>query len=231
MHSHAERGNEEKSRSMPTSKIFISYSHKDAEDLEPIKKFLRPLEREGLIDLWVDTRIKEGDDWKQAIDQALDAATVAVVILSANFFASDFIIDEELPRILAQEKEAQLILLPVFLSPSGVGQNKISFTDSSGTACETTLAKFQGFGSPEKTLTDHDWSSRERIFEKLAERLRQETRGSKSISNNLPTHPKPSSTSHTYETQPNEYKLTIHLNRHDQDFTVAYHLPRPGRIR
>src|SRR3954471_12739938 len=73
------------------TKVFISYSHADKDWLERLKRHLKPLVREGNLDCWDDTHIRSGDDWKQEIQNALDTAQVAVLLISADFFASDFI--------------------------------------------------------------------------------------------------------------------------------------------
>jgi hypothetical protein len=68
------------------TKVFISYSHADKEWLDRLKRHLKPLVRDGL-DCWDDTRIQPGADWQQEIRHALDAAQVAVLVISADFFA------------------------------------------------------------------------------------------------------------------------------------------------
>ena len=70
------------------TKIFISYSHADKEWLDRLRRHLKPLVREGDLDCWDDTHIRPGDDWKQEIENALDTAQVAVLLISADFFAS-----------------------------------------------------------------------------------------------------------------------------------------------
>jgi nucleoside 2-deoxyribosyltransferase len=77
--------------------VFISYSHSDAEYLDRLLVHLKPLEKEDLIDLWVDTRLRAGDRWRKEIDNALQRAMVAILLVSADFLASDFITDNELP--------------------------------------------------------------------------------------------------------------------------------------
>ncbi|HEY6686422.1 MAG TPA: hypothetical protein VI094_09475 [Propionibacteriaceae bacterium] len=42
------------------NRLFISYSHRDADILERLLVHLRPLERDGLVDAWNDTRIAAG---------------------------------------------------------------------------------------------------------------------------------------------------------------------------
>lgn len=99
------------------TRIFISYSHKDAAWQARLAVHLRPLERAGLIDPWDDTRIRSGDDWRAEITKALATARAAVLLLSADFLASDFIHGIELPALLDGAKARGLLVLPVLVGP------------------------------------------------------------------------------------------------------------------
>lgn len=77
--------------------VFVSYSHKDKKWLNRLRVHLAPLERDGLLTVWDDTSINPGANWKKAIREALRAARVAVVLVSADFMASEFIARNELP--------------------------------------------------------------------------------------------------------------------------------------
>lgn len=106
------------SQGQPTrSTVFISYSHEDAEELKRLQVYLKPLERAGLIERWDDTRIRAGQKWKEEIERGLRQAKVAVLLISADFLASDFIADEELPKLLKAAEDEGLIVLPVILNP------------------------------------------------------------------------------------------------------------------
>jgi hypothetical protein len=103
---------------VPRDQIFVCYSHRDAAWLERVQVHLRPLDREGAIDLWSDRRIEAGDMWRKEIAAALARARIAVLLISADFFASDFIHSEELPALLAAAEKGGCRVIPVLVAPS-----------------------------------------------------------------------------------------------------------------
>lgn len=99
------------------TKIFISYSHKDEAFLQRIKIHLRLFERKGLIEAWDDSKIMPGMIWRDEIQKALNVAKVAIILVSADFLASDFIAQHELPPLLVASQKEGVKIFPVIVKP------------------------------------------------------------------------------------------------------------------
>jgi tetratricopeptide (TPR) repeat protein len=97
--------------------VFISYSHKDEEWKDRLVTHLRVLEKQGQLDLWDDRRIGAGEDWHAEIQAAMARASVAVLLVSADFLTSDFILGKEVPRLLRRRDEEGLRVFPIIAKP------------------------------------------------------------------------------------------------------------------
>lgn len=91
--------------------VFVSYAHADADILERLSLVLRPLVREGRVDIWADARIGVGRRWDEEIEGALRRADIALLLVSSDFLASDYIVRVELPRLV--QREVPLVCVPV----------------------------------------------------------------------------------------------------------------------
>src|SRR5512146_3114830 len=92
--------------------IFVSYSHADEKWLTQLLKFSKPYFSGDRLTVWCDRRIRPGYKWLPAIEQALARTRLAVLLLSSDFLASEFILQDELPPLTAAAEQGECALLP-----------------------------------------------------------------------------------------------------------------------
>lgn len=136
------------------NRVFISYSHKDSAFLERLLIHLKPLERQGLVDTWVDTRLRAGDRWKDTIESELERARIAILMVTADFLASDFIVNNELPPILSNAQSRGTKILPVVLKPCRFTRDQ-------------NLSVFQSVNDPRAPLIALSEADQETIYDDI----------------------------------------------------------------
>lgn len=138
--------------------IFISYSHVDTAWLKRLQVHLKPLVRDGLIDLWSDTRLRIGTDWRKDIESALNQTTIAILLVSADFLASDFIVESELPTLLHGAKGRGVKIMPIIVGPCSFGRNKF-------------LSKYQAVNPPDRPLTGMPQHEAEEMLRQVSDEI------------------------------------------------------------
>jgi hypothetical protein len=136
--------------------VFISYSHHDKVWLDRLRVHLRPLVRDGLIDVFDDTKIKPGARWSEEIKAALEKARVAILLITADFLASDFIAEDELPPLLKKARAGGATILPVIVNACGFRREK-------------KLSEYQAVNDPNKPLAALTLAESEQVFAAVAE--------------------------------------------------------------
>lgn len=140
------------------SKIFISYSHQDDTWLKKVQTNLKVLKHQNIdFDLWDDTKILGGQKWKEEIQKALNDSKIAILIISTDFLASDFIQNDELPTLLRNAEKNGSIILPLIVGHCRFTKDKLSI--------------FQSVNNPSKPLSECTKSEYEKILVSLTDRV------------------------------------------------------------
>lgn len=141
------------------NRVFISYSHKDKDWLERLRTHLKPLERQlPQLEIWDDTKIKAGSKWRPEIEASIAQTKVAVLLVSADFLASDFVANDELPPLLEAAERDGARVLPLIVSPSRFLRIP-------------SLAQFQTVNDPGRPLLQMEPGEREAVFVKVTDTI------------------------------------------------------------
>ena len=96
--------------------LFSIYAPKDVSLHERLEKQLSSLKRQRLISLWSVDKILAGADRNVEIERNLNTAQIILLLLSADFFASEYCYDV-MTRALQKHKEDNVCVIPILLRP------------------------------------------------------------------------------------------------------------------
>src|SRR5947209_18596837 len=95
--------------------LFFAYAHNDEDFRKELDAHLSLLKREGLINVWHDRKIEAGIDWASEIDVYLNTADIVLLLISADFLASEFCFSTEMKRALQRHDAGEARVIPVIL--------------------------------------------------------------------------------------------------------------------
>jgi hypothetical protein len=144
-------------------RIFVCYAHTDSRCLDRLLVHLKPLERRSKIECWSDTRIRAGDKWRTEIAENIEKAAVAVLLVSADFLASDFIVKHEIPPLLIKAEASGTRIIPVIIKPCGFIR-------------DDSLQNFQCINDPKQPLLGLSDIEQEHLYDRLAAEIYSEVK-------------------------------------------------------
>jgi formylglycine-generating enzyme required for sulfatase activity len=97
-------------------KLFISYSHKDQEQLDELLKYLKNLVDNGKIEPWTDRLLEIGSSWDSVIKDNLSSADIIILLISVEFINSDYITTTELVATKKRHDDNTAKVIPILLS-------------------------------------------------------------------------------------------------------------------
>src|SRR6266704_361408 len=98
-------------------KIFFCYAHEDKQHLDRLKKQLKPLQRQAIIEIQYDGDICAGTEWEPEIKKYLNEAQIILLLVSPDFMASDYCDSIEMTRALERHKRREACVVPIILRP------------------------------------------------------------------------------------------------------------------
>ena len=99
----------------PALKTFIIYSSSDRDLRTALERQLKSLIDNGLIKLWSDKEILPGEQWDSTIKKQLLQAELFLMLISADFFNSDYIREKEFAAALAKLERGEAIIIPIIV--------------------------------------------------------------------------------------------------------------------
>lgn len=138
-------------------KLFISYSHADEEYRKRLEAHLAPLRRERLIVQWHDRMIPAGNEWAVEIDRNLAEADIVLLLISADFVASDYCFEKEMAVAMNRHIDGTAVIIPIIVRP-------VDFKN-------TLFAKLQAVPKDAKPISG--WADSEEAWLDVAKAIRR----------------------------------------------------------
>jgi tetratricopeptide (TPR) repeat protein len=138
--------------------LFICYSQKDRAFLDRFWSHLSPLAKDFGLQRWDDSRIQPGVIWLQEIEQALERAKVALLLVSPDFLAPGFILSKELPRLFEAARHGGLTILWLPIRPCLWQRHR-------------QIEQYQAVGSLDPTLAEMSAVEMDREMVRITDRI------------------------------------------------------------
>jgi internalin A len=122
-----------------------------------LETHLKLLQRQGVISTWHDRKIKPGDEWKGMIDENFQHADLILLLVSADFVASDYCYEIEMRAALKRHEKDEAKVVPIILR-----------------ACQwrhTLFGKLQALPKDGKPVTS--WLNRDEAWTDVAEGIKK----------------------------------------------------------
>ena len=91
--------------------------HKDADLRERLGTYFAPLKQQQKISEWHDRKIEPGANWDTEINAQLNSADLILLLVSADFLASEYCFGAEVEKALVRLKRGEVKVVPILLKP------------------------------------------------------------------------------------------------------------------
>src|SRR5437763_12339081 len=94
---------------------FCCYAQEDETWLRKLETHLSLLKRQGLIATWHDRLVRPGTNRGEDMDAHLNNASVILLLISADFLASDYCYGNQMQRALQRQAAGEARVLPILV--------------------------------------------------------------------------------------------------------------------
>jgi hypothetical protein len=101
--------------------LFICYAHANERIVKQLIPSLKVLARRSYIAPWRDTDLVAGEDWDETIKARLLEAEIVLYMVTRDFLASKYILEQERPLSMSQRANGKADVLPVLLRDCDCG--------------------------------------------------------------------------------------------------------------
>lgn len=101
----------------PKLSLFYIYASEDQKLCETLDKHLSAMKRLGWIQTWHHGAIRAGQHWEKEINGHLATADIILLLISADFLASEYCNSVELKQALQHHEKGEVVIVPIILRP------------------------------------------------------------------------------------------------------------------
>jgi hypothetical protein len=98
-----------------TVKVLYCYAREDKAFRDELDNHLSALKHSGQITTWCDREISPGTEWEHELSIHLESANLILLLISADFLASDYCWSKEMSRSLERHQSGEAYVIPVIL--------------------------------------------------------------------------------------------------------------------
>jgi len=144
--------------------LFFSYAHEDKPLRDQLEKHLSDLKRSNQITVWSDGDIVPGEEWEPAIFKNLEEADIILLLISADFMASDYCYGKEMQKAMERHKTGSATINPVLVRD--VSYRNAPFSAIEALPVDTT----------KRTKAVTSWSNLDEAYKNVSEGIRRTIR-------------------------------------------------------
>jgi CheY-like chemotaxis protein len=159
------------------AQVFISYKREDVDFAENVSS---RLEREG-FDVWADSKIAAGEEWRNAIDIAIGNSVVLIVIMTPEAKASEYVTYEWAFAWGIGIKVIPIMLRPTTLHPRLEALQYLDFTNIKSRPWDKLIGEAKAASATRHTRAEGVISPSDRVTSMTVEQLEKIIAGAVSL--------------------------------------------------